>query len=131
MDFTRLVLPAGPAPGADARADADPVADDPDAQLAFTSELDAVEGRPARRSHLQLTGLWCAGCATTIERALEAEPGVLRARVAYGTQRATVSWQPHATSIALVITISSAIYRRRTQTTKFSDRCLISSMKIP
>ena len=111
MDSTRLVLPAGPAPGADARADADPVADDPDAQLAFTSELDAVEGRPARRSHLQLTGLWCAGCATTIERALEAEPGVLRARVAYGTQRATVSWQPHATSVSrLVAAVAHAGY---------------------
>ncbi len=111
MDSSRLVLPAGPAPGADARADADPVADDPDAQLAFTSELDAVDGHAARRSHLQLGGLWCAGCATTIERALEAEPGVLRARVAYGTQRATVSWQPHATSVSrLVAAVARAGY---------------------
>ena len=79
------------------------MADDPDAQLAFTSELDAVDGHPVRRSYLQLSGLWCAGCATTIERALEAEPGVLRARVAYGTQRATVTWEPHVTRVSRLI----------------------------
>ncbi len=87
-------------PRAPLSADAAPCVDDPDAQAAFTSWSDDDSGRRIAVSHLQLTGLWCAGCATVIEQALAAEPGVLDARVSYGSERATVRWDPQRTRVS-------------------------------
>ena len=60
---------------------------------------------------LRLAGLWCAGCASTIERALGSEPGVVDARVIYGAQRAVVTWDPSVTDLVrLVDAVSRAGY---------------------
>ena len=86
-------------------------ADDPDAQAGFTAFTQTNAGRRIGLSHLQLSGLWCAGCATTIEHALHAEPGVLEARVSFGSQRASVRWDPMLTKVsALLAAIARAGY---------------------
>lgn len=63
----------------------------------------ATDGRVACSTTLRLAGLWCVGCAATVERTLDAQPGVLEARVSYGTQRAVVTWDPSATGLARLI----------------------------
>ncbi|MEO8523373.1 MAG: cation-translocating P-type ATPase, partial [Caldimonas sp.] len=79
------------------------VADDPDADAGFTAWSQAADGRRMARSHLQLAGLWCAGCAGVIEAALMHEPGVREARVSYATQRASVTWDPSATQLSRLL----------------------------
>ena len=108
--MTTLSLSLDPATpsGADAEA---VVADDPELQAGFTSWERAGDGRRVGRSHLRLAGLWCAGCAGTIEQALRAEPGVIEASASYASQRATVVWDPAATRVSsLLATIRRAGY---------------------
>ena len=57
----------------------------------------AADGHRLGRSQLRLAGLSCAGCAAAVERALRAEPGVVEASASYGTQRASVLWDPGRT----------------------------------
>jgi Cu2+-exporting ATPase len=77
--------------------------DDPEVQAAFTTWEHGVDGTRLARSHLRLAGLWCAGCAGTVERALTAEPGVREARATYATERASVVWDPERTNIARLL----------------------------
>ncbi len=102
-----LVSDATP-PGLPGDAEA-ALADDPDA--GFTVWSNAADGRRIGRSHLQLTGLWCAGCAGVIETALAREPGVREARVSYATQRATVTWDASTTTLSsLLVAVRKAGY---------------------
>ncbi len=89
-----------PGPPADAEAT---VADDPDADAGFTAWSNAADGRRIGRSHLQLAGLWCAGCAGVIETALAREPGVREARVSFATQRASITWNPSETRLSMLL----------------------------
>src|SRR4029079_17457497 len=87
------------------------IADDPELQAAFTRWEHAAGGRRIGRSHLRLAGLWCAGCAGTIEQALRAEPGVREANASYAEQSATGVWAPAATRVSsLLATIRRAGY---------------------
>ncbi len=87
------------------------LADDPDPHAGFTTWSNAADGRRVGRSHLQLAGLWCAGCAAVIETALMREPGVREARVSYATQRASVSWDPASTRLSsLLVAVRGAGY---------------------
>lgn len=43
-----------------------------------------------RHVHLKVDGMECAGCAATIQKALESKPGVVNASVSFTTGRATV-----------------------------------------
>jgi len=70
------------------------VVDDPQLQQGFTTWETAADGHRLGRSQLRLAGLTCAGCAVSVERALRAEPGVLEASASYGTQRASILWDP-------------------------------------
>ena len=79
------------------------LADDPDPDADLTVWSQAADGRRIGRSHFQLTGLWCAGCAGVIEAALAREPGVQEARVSYATQRASVIWEPAATRLSSLL----------------------------
>ncbi len=45
-------------------------------------------------SNLVIDGITCAACAVTIEQALRATPGVVRADVSAASRRATVVWAP-------------------------------------
>ncbi len=51
-----------------------------------------------RRITLPITGMTCANCSTTIERNLKKAPGVQDAAVNLATERATVTFDPAATS---------------------------------
>ena len=62
---------------------------------------DALSGRFVRRlpdgrveAQLVVPGMHCAGCLAKVERALDAEPAVARARANLTTKRATVAWDP-------------------------------------
>ncbi|HSC66040.1 MAG TPA: cation-translocating P-type ATPase [Caldimonas sp.] len=102
--MTTIVLPRpAPALGADAEARVAAIADDPELASGFTTWEHAPDGRRVGRSHLRLAGLWCAGCAGTVERALGAEPGVLEASASYAAQRASVVWDPAQTRLSLLL----------------------------
>jgi Cu2+-exporting ATPase len=62
--------------------------------------------------HLMVEGVHCGGCVQRIERALQADPAVLRARVNLTTRRLAVSWRgaPEIGS-RLVETVSGLGYR--------------------
>src|SRR5450432_2821988 len=51
-------------------------------------------------------GMTCASCAASIERRLACEPGVIRAAVNLGTERASVRYNP---GIASPTTIAAAV----------------------
>jgi Cu+-exporting ATPase len=52
---------------------------------------------------LPLTGMTCASCARTIERGLAKIDGVDRASVNFGTERATVEFDPSVTSLPVFV----------------------------
>jgi Cu2+-exporting ATPase len=63
---------------------------------------------------LEVDGLRCASCVWVTERVLERTPGVIRARVAYGSGRAVVVFDPRTTDIATVAGRIAALgYRPR------------------
>ena len=92
---------------------AEPVAvlDDPLEQGRFTRWVVARDGRRLGESSLQLSGMYCAACADTIEHALAAVVGVSSASVSAAGQRATVRWDPTLTRpSALIEAIAGAGY---------------------
>ncbi|HUP06697.1 MAG TPA: cation-translocating P-type ATPase [Caldimonas sp.] len=89
-------------PGADIDGALDAL-DDPVAQAAYTRVEIAADGTRIARSALQLSGLWCAGCADVIERALRAVPGVRDARVHDATRRGVVTWEPARTRLSALV----------------------------
>src|SRR5215217_7898300 len=88
VDPATLVAPM-PREAAPSDADAASI-DDPDPASGFTTWERSADGARVGRSHLRLGGMWCAGCAGTVERALRAQPGVLAADASYAAQRATI-----------------------------------------
>jgi len=52
-----------------------------------------------RTTHLAISGMSCANCASTIDEALEALEGVRNADVNYATDEATVTYDPAVTSL--------------------------------
>jgi len=55
------------------------------------------------RVELPITGMTCANCALTVERALNRVPGVVRATVNFATERATVEYIPGVASVAAMV----------------------------
>jgi Cu2+-exporting ATPase len=105
-------LPAAARPGAAVASAADAaVVDDPLELEAYTRWVAGPEGQRLGESTLQLSGMYCAACAGTIEGALAAVPGVAEARVGAAAQRATVRWDPQATRpSALIAAVRRAGY---------------------
>jgi cation transport ATPase len=106
------------------------VLDDPVEQAAFTSWQQDAAGQRTALSHFQLSGLYCAACAGLIENALRAEPGVLDATVHYGSQRASVRWQPALVRPSqLIAAVARAGYAAAPDVAEFlrclSDLCLL------
>ena len=79
------------------------VLDDPLEFDACTRWETAADGRQLAESRLQLSGLYCAACADTIEQALQAVVGVQAVSVVAATQRATVRWDPSRTRLSTLI----------------------------
>ncbi len=48
---------------------------------------------------LQLRGMSCAGCASAIEKAIRAVPGVVDGNVNFGAEQATIRYNPKATNL--------------------------------
>ena len=78
-----------------------------DAQKAsgHTGPAGAPGAAPAaqQRCELELDGMTCAACATSIERRLVREGGVATATVNFATRRATVEYDPEATQPSTLI----------------------------
>lgn len=54
----------------------------------------------SQRSELPVVGMSCASCAATVERILNQKvPGVISASVNFGTESATVEYDPSATDL--------------------------------
>jgi P-type Cu2+ transporter len=67
--------------------------DDPEEQRAFT-EGPETSRSGAAESLLVVQGMYCAACADTVEAALRAQPGVLRAEVNAASRRLRLHWDP-------------------------------------
>jgi Cu2+-exporting ATPase len=67
--------------------------DDPEEQRAFTEGSDTSRSGAAE-SLLVVQGMYCAACADTVEAALKAQPGVLRAEVNAASRRLRLHWDP-------------------------------------
>jgi Cu+-exporting ATPase len=79
----------------------DPALLDPAALVARVEE--AGYGVVTAQAELPITGMTCANCAATVERALRRVPGVLDATVNLATERAQVEYLPGAASIAAMV----------------------------
>ncbi len=65
--------------------------------MSVTDTVASAAGAPPVREELAITGMTCANCASTIERALRRKvPGVVSAAVNLATERATVEYDPRA-----------------------------------
>jgi Cu2+-exporting ATPase len=65
--------------------------DDPQEWQAFSQPSRRVTG--CWESSVQIEGMHCAACASTVEQALKGVPGVLDAQVSAASRRATVVWR--------------------------------------
>ncbi|MCW5642191.1 MAG: cation-translocating P-type ATPase [Rhodoferax sp.] len=80
------------AAGHEHAVDAMQLLDDPQEWAAFSGPSTREPGLV--ESNLVVDGITCAACAVTIEQALRAVPGVVRADVSAASRRATVAWSP-------------------------------------
>ncbi|MCW4027003.1 MAG: heavy metal translocating P-type ATPase, partial [Candidatus Bathyarchaeota archaeon] len=72
-----------------------------------------------KQDRLSITGMHCASCALTIEKALKNHPGVEEASVNFATEKAYVTYDPNSTSKnELVETVRSAGYDAHLETKK-------------
>src|SRR5262249_54040632 len=77
---------------------ATPIAERPPAPHAAPASAPV---EPAKRSaDLAISGMTCASCSRRVERALSKVPGVTLASVNLATERASVTYDPTATSLA-------------------------------
>jgi Cu2+-exporting ATPase len=79
------------------------VLDDPVEFERCTRWVSGTEGQRLAESCLQLSGMYCAACAGTIEQALQGAGGAAHASVVAATQRATVRWDPARTRFSQLI----------------------------
>ena len=67
---------------------------------------------PAQRLTMPISGMRCASCAATIERALHTVPGVIEAQVNVATERATIAYIPTLVAVeTLRQTVKDAGYQ--------------------
>jgi Cu2+-exporting ATPase len=85
--------------------------DDPLELDRCTRWLSGPGGERLAQTWLQLSGMYCAACAGTIEHALQGAGGAIEASVVAATQRATVRWDPARTRLStLVAAVRAAGY---------------------
>ncbi|MBO6946783.1 MAG: copper-translocating P-type ATPase [Rhodospirillales bacterium] len=88
------------------------------------SAIDSA-GFDAEQSEIELDvgGMTCAGCASNVEKALNAVPGVIVAEVNLAMERAHVTWLGHdVSSRALVDAVDAAGYRAEPRATDAERR---------
>lgn len=96
MPATATLDPPASAPVGD-------VLDDPLEFERCTRWITGAGGERLAESNLQLSGMYCAACAGTIEQALQTKGGASQASVVAATQRATVRWDPARTQFSKLI----------------------------
>lgn len=69
----------------------------------FTSTPATEPAQPLVQSSLLLDGLHCAACSGIIEHGLQAEPGIISARVSMSKRRAVVVWSPALTRPSIIL----------------------------
>ncbi|MGH7464555.1 MAG: cation transporter, partial [Longimicrobiales bacterium] len=78
--------------------------------------MSTTQTEATTRVTIPVTGMTCAACASRVQRRLERGPGVWEAAVNFGTERATVVYDPAATDVAhLVELVRSTGYGARTE----------------
>ena len=107
MSSTSLQCPAAAVAdpsrrAAESGAHADHLLDDPAELARYTQWVAGPAGERLAESAFQLSGMYCAACAGTIEAALAAVPGVYSVQVGAAAQRATVRWDPQRTQASVL-----------------------------
>jgi P-type Cu+ transporter len=78
--------------------------------------METTTAAAGTRLSIPITGMTCAACASRVQRKLERGAGVLDAAVNFGTERATVVYDPaRATAAELVGLVRAAGYGARTE----------------
>lgn len=67
---------------------------------------------------LQLRGMSCASCASTVEKVIQAVPGVIECQVNFGAEQATVQYNPQQTGLEQ---IQSAVAKAGYQASVFQE----------
>ena len=67
-------------------------------------------GSGLRQSDLSVPAIHCGGCIQTIEKALNALPGIEQARVNLSSRRVTIRWRADGTPPPLIETMRAAGY---------------------
>ncbi len=110
MQQARLAMPHPPVPPLTPRQAA--ALDDTATLGECTRWRQRPDGEREAESVFALQGMYCAACASIIESALMAVPGVARADVNAASQRVLVQWNPsHARASQLVSAVQAAGYR--------------------
>ena len=103
-DVVMAAAVTGVSPGATAATGSSPTSRlEDDASTSGASAQPGAAGADAgttSTADLELQGMHCASCVRTIEGALTQVPGVADAQVNYGTERATVSYDPTQVGVA-------------------------------
>src|SRR6185295_16436825 len=68
--------------------------------MSATSTTAPTSERPLSRAVLEIGGMHCASCVSSVERALRESPGVLSARVNLPLAQAAVDFEPGKTDLA-------------------------------
>lgn len=88
--------------------------------LADVVEPDPAEAGSDSRITIPVTGMTCAACAVRVQKKLEQGEGVQSAVVNFGTERATVDYDPSACDVpSLVEMVRAAGYDARTTDIEF------------
>jgi Cu+-exporting ATPase len=77
---------------------------------------DKPESEKVAKASIPITGMTCATCAITIEKGLEETPGIEKANVNFGSEKASISYDPNQVSLAKIkATISELGYEVATK----------------
>ncbi|XP_030538021.1 probable copper-transporting ATPase HMA5 [Rhodamnia argentea] len=64
---------------------------------------DEMSERTTQLCRIRINGMTCTSCSSTVEAALQAVQGVLKAQVALATEEAQVQFDPRATNLGLLL----------------------------
>ncbi len=104
----------------------------PEPVRADWSAVAVASGPDGDECRLAIDGLSCASCVWVVENVLQRTPGVLHAHVSYASGRATVRWDPAATTLPEVgARIAALGYRPRpVDAAPTGDRDLVTRLGV-
>jgi Cu+-exporting ATPase len=66
------------------------------------AEKATLNRKKSEKAHIQITGMTCTNCATTIEKGLAETPGVEQANVSFASEKASVEYDPSRVDLAKI-----------------------------